>query len=124
MSKAPREAALVALFEAELRPGANASVPGGRAGRIVKGVREEQESLDAAISSVSTNWRLERMPPVDRVVLRIGLYELRHETSVPVAVILDEAVELAKRYSTDRSGAFINGVLAQLARVERAAEMT
>jgi N utilization substance protein B len=71
-------------------------------------------ALDAEIGAVSSGWRIERMPAVDRAILRLALYELRH-TDTPLGVVIDEAVELAKRYSTERSGAFVNGVLAKLA---------
>lgn len=59
------------------------------------------------------------MARVDRTIIRIGLYELRHQPDTPLGVVLNEAVELAKRYSTEQSGAFVNGVLAALAREER-----
>ncbi len=59
------------------------------------------------------------MPVVDRAVLRLALFELRHEPETPTAVILSEAVRIAKQYSTERSGRFVNGVLATLAREER-----
>ena len=97
---------------------------GGRTGRIVAGVTAEEQQLDEALESVSTNWRVDRMPPVDRAILRIGLYELRHDADTSVGTIIDEAVELAKRYSTEQSGRFVNGVLAELARRERPAEAT
>jgi N utilization substance protein B len=59
------------------------------------------------------------MPVVDRAILRLGLYELRYETDTPAAVVVAEAVRLAKTFSTERSGAFVNGVLATLAEQER-----
>jgi N utilization substance protein B len=121
-----REEALRTLYEADQRledAGLGAVPPGGgRAGRIVSGVIDHQESLDEALESVSTNWRVDRMPPVDRTVLRIGLWELRNEPGTSVGTIIDEAVELAKRYSTERSGRFVNGVLATLAARERPSE--
>ncbi len=63
-----------------------------------------------------------RMPPVDRAILRLGLYELRFEKGTPMAVVVSEAVRLAKMYSTERSGAFVNGILSKLAVVERPEE--
>jgi N utilization substance protein B len=78
-----------------------------------------REELDAAIGASSTRWRVERMPAVDRVVLRIALHELRTRPQTPVAVVISEAVGLAGRYSTERSGRFVNGVLAALAALER-----
>lgn len=78
---------------------------------LVNGVTRERERLDAAISKASQHWRLDRMTRVDRNVLRIGAWELIFRQDVPAPVILDEAVELAKRFGTEDSGAFVNGVL-------------
>jgi N utilization substance protein B len=121
-----REQALRALYEADQRSAEEAgdaiTSGGGRTGRIVAGVTAEREQLDEGLESVSTNWRVDRMPAVDRAILRIGLYELRHDAGTSVGTIIDEAVELAKRYSTERSGRFVNGVLAELARRERPVE--
>ena len=69
----------------------------------------------AAVRKASTNWRLERMARVDRNVLRLGAWELLHSQAVPRAVILDEAVELAKRFGSEESSAFVNGVLDRIA---------
>jgi len=99
--------------------------PEGReyADRAVRGVVSELEGLDEIIRKASTNWRLERMARVDRNVLRLGTWELRRSTDVPRAVILDEAIELAKRFGSEESGAFVNGVLdrvaSDLGRVDR-----
>ena len=90
---------------------------------MVKGVLEQQRELDQAIDRASVGWKVERMPVVDRAVLRLALYELRFEPSTPMAVVIDEAVELAKTYSTERSGRFVNGVLSKLAPEERAADI-
>ena len=92
--------------------------PGGRSARLVAGVWEHRRDLDQRIESVSEGWSVRRMAPVDRTILRLALYELVYEKT-PTAVVLDEAVELAKRYSTRRSGAFVNGILAALARQVR-----
>lgn len=81
---------------------------------IVRGVTDHRERLDAAIAAKATGWTLKRMPVIDLNVLRIGSYELAERTDVPVAVVLDEAVELVKQFSTDDSGRFVNGVLAAL----------
>jgi N utilization substance protein B len=115
-----RETALQALYEAEIRrvlP--EPPAPESRASRLAQGVWREREELDAVIGSAAEHWTVERMTPVDRIILRIALYELRHRPDVPVAVIISEAVQLAKEYSTERSGAFVNGVLARLAEMER-----
>lgn len=77
----------------------------------VRGVAQTRDEIDAHIAKASTNWRLERMTRVDRNVLRLGAWELAHRADVPRAVILDEAVELAKSYGNDESGSFVNGVL-------------
>ena len=119
MKGSPREEAFRFLYETEQRSDAPASNLRGRAARIVDGVKANLTALDEAISEASDNWRVGRMAPVDRTIIRIGLYELRHEPDTPLGVVLNEAVELAKRYSTEQSGAFVNGVLAALARDER-----
>ena len=85
------------------------------ADRIVRGVATELAAIDEAIRKASTNWRLERMARVDRNVLRLGTWELMRQKEVPRPVVLDEAVELAKRYGTEDSGAFVNGVLDRIA---------
>jgi N utilization substance protein B len=115
-----REQALLALYAAEQRR----SIPdtsglGPRAAALVEDVWAAREELDSAIGAASTRWRVERMPAVDRVVLRIALHELRTRPQTPVAVVISEAVGLAGRFSTERSGRFVNGVLAALAAVER-----
>lgn len=85
------------------------------ADEVVRGVARELEQTDARLRAASKNWRLERMTRVDRSLLRLGAFELAHRLDVPRAVILDEAVEIAKRYGTEESGAFVNGVLDRVA---------
>lgn len=111
-----REQALSALYAADAVHAEEPDLSGlsARAGRLASGVWQCREELDEIIASTSTGWRVERMPSVDRNVLRIGVYELR-ETETPVGVVISEAVELAKRYSTAGSGRFVNGVLAAIA---------
>lgn len=91
--------------------------PEGReyADRAVRGVVANMPELDQTIQQASQNWRLARMARVDRNVLRLGTWELVHASEVPGAVVLDEAVELAKRYGTQDSGSFVNGVLDRVA---------
>ena len=89
---------------------------------IVDGVQAHSSELDEAIAAKSKGWTLERMPVLDLNVLRIAAFELRERLDVPVAVVLDEAVKLAKRFSTDDSGKFVNGVLAALTAELRPAE--
>ncbi|MFC4139444.1 MULTISPECIES: transcription antitermination factor NusB [unclassified Microbacterium] len=83
---------------------------------IVDGVVDHRDEIDEQITTHSRDWRLERMPAVDRAVLRIAAWEILFNEQVPTAVAIDEAVELAKELSTDESGAFVHGVLARLAR--------
>jgi transcription antitermination protein NusB len=125
-----REAALQMLFQMEVS-GASADEaielywrsfaadadPEGReyADACVRGVGAEGAALDARVATASQNWRLERMARVDRNVLRLGTWELTHRTDVPRAVVLDEAVELAKAFGTEESSAFVNGVLNRVA---------
>jgi len=94
--------------------------PGDAEGRayadeLVRGVARNRDALDAQIRNVSTHWRLERMTPIDRNILRLGTFELGFQDEVPRAVAIDEAVELAKRYGTDNSSSFVNGVLDKVA---------
>ena len=78
---------------------------------LVHGVVKHQAELDAGIVRVAQHWSLERMPPVDRNILRLASFELMHCPEIPIGVALNEAIELGKRYSTQNSGAFINGIL-------------
>ena len=78
---------------------------------VVAGVWENKAALDRLIRRASKNWRVERMSCVDRNILRIAIYEVVHREDVPPKVSIDEAVELGKRYGTEESGAFINGIL-------------
>lgn len=91
--------------------------PEGRpyADALVRGVLRDLDKVDEQIKKASQNWRLERMTRVDRNVLRMGAWELIERNDVPRAVILDEAVEVAKRFGTEESGAFVNGVLDRIA---------
>ena len=115
-----RDQALSALY-AEDVTGAPPDTTGlsARAGRYVKGTWDQLAELDAAIASAATGWRIERMPAVDRNIIRLALHEL-WGGDTPVGVVVSEAVNLAKRFSTERSGAFVNGVLAKLLAVEPA----
>jgi N utilization substance protein B len=79
--------------------------------RLVAGTLEHREALDALISRQADHWRLMRMPIVDRNILRMALFELLHEPETPRPVVIDEALEIAKRFSTPRSSQFINGIL-------------
>jgi len=79
--------------------------------KLVEGVAAHQGELDALIKEHSEHWRLERMAAVDRNLLRLALFELLHQPAIPAKVVINEAVELAKRYGSEESGSFINGIL-------------
>jgi N utilization substance protein B len=81
---------------------------------IVRGVAQHRRAIDDTIESASSNWRLDRMAKVDRNVLRLAVYELLR-TDVPVKVAINEAIELGKKYGSESSGAFVNGVLDRIA---------
>lgn len=117
-----RESALTLLYEAESkgitpRQVVDAQVmPVEHVVRLlVLGVMDHQSDIDASITKHSTGWNMDRMPALDRNILRVATFELMHRDDVPTAVVLDEAVELAKRFSTDDSGRFVNGVLSAIA---------
>jgi len=104
--------------------GAHFELPEGArafAKELVFGVVRARGELDALIAEHARNWRVERMASVDRNVLRVGVYELLHGDA-PAAVVIDEAVELARRFSGDRSPAFVNGVLDAVSSVVRPPE--
>lgn len=79
--------------------------------RLLGGTRENLETIDDLIRQQADHWRLERMPAVDRNILRLAVYELLHEAEVPQLVIMDEAIELAKAFGSERSSSFVNGLL-------------
>ena len=79
--------------------------------KLVRGVRAHLAEIDAQLQSASRNWRLERMARVDRNLLRLALYELRYAAEVPAKVAINEAIEIAKRFGTSESSAFVNGIL-------------
>jgi transcription antitermination protein NusB len=81
---------------------------------LVRGVAEHRRAIDDAIEAVSVNWRLDRMAKVDRNVLRLAVYELL-ATDVPVKVVINEAIELGKKFGSEGTGAFVNGVLDKVA---------
>jgi N utilization substance protein B len=83
---------------------------------LVEGVSGRRAEIDTLLSQYSEGWTLDRMPGVDRAILRVGLYELLWADDVPDAVAIDEAVELAKSLSTDESPKFVNGLLGRVLR--------
>lgn len=82
---------------------------------LVTGVEEHRDEIDALLGKLSERWRVDRMPAVDRALLRMGTYELGWEPDLPTPVIIDEAVELASRFSTRDSGRFVNAMLSRVA---------
>ena len=127
-----RKRALDILFQADVRleePGVILAAEARRAAseparesswlyarEIVDGVIDHREAIDELISTYSRDWTSARMPAVDRAVLRIAIWEMLYNDDVPAAVAIDEAVTLAKEFSTDESGSFVNGVLGRVSR--------
>lgn len=85
------------------------------ANQLVEGVLANQLEIDALLDTVSQNWPLDRMPAVDRAILRVATFELVYESETPAQVVISEAVALAGELSTDDSSTFVNGVLAAIA---------
>jgi N utilization substance protein B len=131
MRRRAREAALQALFQMDvgqsLLDDALAAVRGAEAWSaedwalvetLTRGAAAHQREIDEAIAGAAQHWTIERMAAVDRNILRLAIFELTY-TATPVRVIINEAVELAKRYSTEDSGRFVNGLLGTVARRKR-----
>jgi N utilization substance protein B len=121
-----REAALSLLYEAETKEASPRSILDAQVveadssvALLVRGVHDASERIDSLIAEHAHGWELERMASLDRNILRIATFELIGRPDVPIAVILDEAVELAKRFGTDDSGRFVNGVLSGVAKSVR-----
>jgi len=117
-----RERALYLLYEAHskgIEPAATIELqvvePDRLTQELVLGVGRTLATLDEHIAAKAKGWSLSRMPVLDLNVMRLGVFELLERPDVPTAVVLNEAVELAKRFSTDDSGRFVNGVLAAVA---------
>lgn len=111
-----RDQALGALYAADSRglEDIDFTKVSKRAAALAEGTWENRERIDETIMSSSSKWRIERMAVVDRNILRLAVYELQH-SDLSKAIVISEAVELAKKYSTSKSGAFINGVLSAVA---------
>ena len=117
-----RERALSLLYEAETKETSPAAVlaalpvePAPFAVDVVMGVGQHREELDKWITSYARDWTIDRMPALDRALLRMGVFELLHRPDVPTGAVISEAVELAQRFSTDESSRFVNGMLARIA---------
>ncbi len=89
--------------------------PDAYAVTLVVGVGDDQAVIDDLITRFARDWKLERMPAVDRAILRMAIHELMSQAEVPTGAVISEAVELATEYSTDESGRFVNGLLARIA---------
>ena len=120
-----RKRALDLLFEADQRGLDPGALLGGRTGagdravspytvEIVRGVCAHRDRIDELLASYAEGWTLDRMPAVDRTLLRLATYELLWQADVPDAVVLDEAARLAEELSTPESASFVNGLLARL----------
>ena len=83
--------------------------------QLVLGVMEHRDNLDEAITEVSAHWRLDRMNVIDRNILRLAAFEILHRADVPRKVSINEAIEIAKRYGSEDSGKFVNGILDRIA---------
>ena len=120
--RAARERALGLLYEADAK-GIDARelltelpvAPDAFAAEVVAGVAEHRAVIDDYLSRYARDWSVERMPVVDRMLLRMAVFELLHREDVPTGVIISEAVDLATAYSTDDSSRFVNGLLAAIA---------
>ena len=120
-----RKRALDTIFEADLK---GISIPGSNTNdekdlevanyslEIVKGIKEHQTEIDELISQSLQNWTFDRIPRVDRNILRIAVYELLYQKDVPTNVVISEAVSLAETLSTAESSAFVNGTLATISK--------
>lgn len=117
-----REEALNVLYEADVRgidaldilEGQDFEV-GEYCTDVVRGVSSSIVEIDAHLEAVANDWTVERMPVIDRTILRMATFELTERSDVPTTAVVSEAVELASQYSTENSGRFVNGVLARLA---------
>ena len=117
-----RERALSLLYEAEVKDLVPTALlkelpvqPEPFVADLVEGVDAHQARIDGLITRFAIDWTLDRMPAIDRNLLRLAVYELLERPDVPLGAVISEAVELAKRYSTDDSGRFVNGVLSSVA---------
>lgn len=121
-----REQAVMLLYEGEQRDvdpvrllDERSLLAAEAVGAMLSGVGGSRAAIDVRIAENAKGWPLDRMPALDRAILRLAIWELTDRPDVPTAVVIDEAVELAKRFSTDDSGRFVNGVLATIARAVR-----
>ena len=121
-----RERALELLYESYAKDVSVSAVlegltvsPDPYAVELVRGIEDRADEVDGFISTFAKGWTIDRMPVMDRTILRVAVLELMARPDVPVAVVISEAVELAKRYSTEESAPFINGVLSAVSNATR-----
>ena len=121
-----RERALELLYEAESKQSSCREIidalpvePDPYATALASGVDADKPAIDELLMAHARGWTLERMPAVDRAILRMATYELQYQPEVPVAVAISEAVELAQQFSTDESGRYVNGLLSAIAKQVR-----
>lgn len=117
-----RERALSLLYEADAKDITPAALlheipvePPAYVISLVAGVGDRRQQIDELIGRFAIDWTIDRMPVIDRMVVRMATFELLCRPDVPTGVVISEAIELAKRYSTDESGRFVNGILASIA---------
>jgi len=110
------EVLLPVLAERIAHPGTQTALP-EYAVQVVEGVAEHADQIDEALSTFSQGWTLDRMPAVDRAILRAAAWEILYNPEVPNPVAIDEAVTLARSLSTDESPSFVNGLLARIAQM-------
>ena len=127
-----RECALQALYQLDLSGGDPRDalrgvlahfeeadeVTGRFADELVRGVQSEKPQIDALIQTSSTHWKLDRMARVDRNILRLAVYEILRRADVPIRVTLNVAIELGKKFGSEESSAFVNGVLDRIAHMD------
>ena len=121
-----RERVLALLYEADAKSATPGQVladlpvePPAFVAELVQGVEDHLAEIDELVSRFAIDWTLDRMPVIDRTLLRMATFELLARPDVPTGVVISEAVELAKLYSTEESGRFVNGVLASIATAVR-----
>ncbi len=112
VGKQPMDEVIAAALEQSVLEGINREYAEG----VVRGAIEHQAEIDSTLEAVASDWSLDRQAAVDRNILRMTAYEVLFRLDTPVAAVINEAVELAKKYSTAESGRFVNGVLGAVAR--------
>lgn len=124
-----RKAALDLLYEADIRNQSAIAIHDARkadshllireyTSLLLQGISDNRRKIDELISTYAQGWDMDRMPAVDRNILRIGIYELLWSTQIPDSVAIDEALEMAKTLSTDESAGYVNGILGRISSIK------